>query len=399
MAQDSDQDKEITRYDLRYSTFRLALIPGLSTNGPQAKEYASGYSLNLLVGYNGALHRGLELGGLANLNKYYARGVQLAGLLNYSGRETQGVQLAGALNLSGGDMQGLQLSGLGNVSRADIQGIQLSGAANWAARHAQGIQLSGALNYAGLDMQGIFVAGAANLSSRNLQGLILSGAANYATREMQGIMLSGLFNYSDSFQGLAASSVNISRLMQGIQIGQVNVVKQGQGIQLGVINYGHHFEGLPVGLISYYKNGRSDIDIWTSDAGFTNIGIKLGTNRIYNMISIGYNLGIGRDVWQLGWSIGSRTDYKKHFTINDFTFFKINEGDWTKDPNTLFKYRFLLGKDFGSGLQIYGGPTINMLISRVPGSSDYTWYRLFDIESGGRAYLFWIGYALGVELF
>jgi len=123
------QDQNKTRnelkdqYGLEYRMFRFTLVPGLSTNGYKATDYVSKYSLNILAGYNGALYKGFELGGLFNGNKYYASGVQIAGLINYSGKETTGIQLAGLGTYSGEEMQGIQLSGVGNLSNSDMQGL------------------------------------------------------------------------------------------------------------------------------------------------------------------------------------------------------------------------------------------------------------------------------------
>ncbi|MGD8426834.1 MAG: hypothetical protein PVH63_04335, partial [Balneolaceae bacterium] len=140
------------------------------------------------------------------------------------------------------------------------------------------------------------------------------------------------------------------------------------------------------------------IDLWMSDAGFTNVGVKLGTHQVYNMISVGYNTFLDRDVWQLGWSIGQLHEYPNHFLYTDFSYYKINEGRWTKDLNSTFKYRLLFGKELANYFKVYGGPTVNMLISKVPESDDYTWYRLFDFGAKGRKYAFWIGYSFGIQL-
>jgi hypothetical protein len=216
---------------------------------------------------------------------------------------------------------------------------------------------------------------------------------------MQRLMFSGVGNYANNFQGIAVSTINVADDFQGIQTGVINATGYGQGIQLGVINYAKEFDGLPVGLISYYQDGRSELDLWTSDGGFTNVGVKLGTSEIYNILSIGYNPALPGDVWQLGWSIGRHHQYQNHFLYTDFSYFKINEGGWTSDLNSIFKYRLLFGKDFGHGFKLHGGPTFNMLISKLESSNKYTWYRLFDIGAKNRDYVFWVGYSFGLELF
>ncbi len=398
-GQDQENSENNLTNGLEYRAFRMALVPGLSTNGIDANQYASKYSMNILVGYNGALHEGYELGGLLNINKYYAQGVQVAGIGNYSGEETQGVQLAGVFNLSHDEMQGIQLSGAGNIAYGDMQGVQITGLLNWSEANSQGIQISSGANISGNDMQGLFFTGIGNISGGNMQGIASSGVINYTRNEMQGIMITGGVNYSELFQGIAMGTLNVSDEFQGIQAGAVNYTRYGQGIQFGAINYGRNFEGVPVGLISYYKDGRREMDLWTSDGGFTNIGLKLGTDEIYNMISIGYNPSLQNDVWQLGWSIGRLHEHNNYFHYTDFSYYKINEGDWTKDLNSILKYRILFGKDFGRGLQLYGGPTFNLMISKLDSSDQYTWYRLFDFGAKGRDYVFWIGYSFGVELF
>lgn len=400
-AQNRDTSADIPqdRYGLEYRMFRFSLVPGLSSNGYKATDYVSKYSLNILGGYNGALYKGFELGGLFNGNKYYASGVQIAGLANYSAKETAGIQLAGLGTYSGSEMQGIQLSGVGNLANSDMQGLQLSGAFNVSGGYSQGLQAAGALNMAQGGIQGLFAAGLGNISGGESQGLLFAGGVNIAKTDMQGIIASGLLNYARNMQGLSFSSFNISEEFQGIQAGAVNIAHKAQGIQLGIVNYADRFEGVPVGLISVYKeNGRNNIDVWTSDAGFTNVGVKLGTRQIYNMVSVGYNTFLNRDVWQLGWSIGRLHRYPNHFLYTDFSYFKINEGSWTKDLNSIFKYRLLFGKELANRLKIYGGPTLNMLISRVAESHDYSWYHIVDFGAKGRSYVFWIGYSVGIQL-
>lgn len=399
-AQNQPENQEKwQKYGLQYRTFRFALIPGLSTNGIDATEYASKYSFNILAGYNGALEEGFEFGSLVNANKYYAHGVQIAGLGNFSGHETAGIQLAGIGNYSGEDMTGIQLAGIGNWSSGNMTGLQFSNVFNISQGEYQGVQGAGILNLSFDDMSGIIMSGVGNISGENMEGLLFSGVFNIAGAGMSGIIGSGILNYSESFQGISLSTINISKEFEGIQFGSINVAEKAAGIQIGIINYADSFEGLPVGIISYYGNGRTNFDIWTTETGFTNLGLKLGTNEVYNMISIGYNSLLDRDVWQLGWSIGRLHEYEHHFLYNDFSYFKINEGGWTKDLNSLFKYRLLFGKELANYFKLYGGPTFNMLISSLDQSDDYAPYRLFDFGAKGRDYIFWIGFSLGFEVF
>lgn len=398
-AQDRSDNQEWKKYDLEYRKFQVSIIPGIGTNGLNSGDYVSKYSFNLLAGYNGALDEGFELGAMVNANKYYANGVQLAGLTNYSGESTAGIQIGGIGNYSGNSLQGIQMAGIGNWANADIQGLQFSGIFNVSGGNIQGLQTAGMFNVAKNDMQGLLLSGVGNISGGHIQGLLFSGLFNIARNDMQGITASGILNYSKNFQGISLSSINTAQNFQGIQFGLANISDKGQGVQAGLVNYANSFEGVPVGLISYYKNGRHNLDVWSSESGFTNIGMKLGTNDIYNMLSIGFNPFLDRDVWQLGWSIGKLNTYDHHFLYSDFSYFKINEGGWTSDLNSKYKYRLLFGKEFADDLKLYGGPTLNMLISRVDGRNEYTQYRIFDFGAKGREYIFWAGFSVGVELF
>ncbi|WP_340104009.1 hypothetical protein [Rhodohalobacter sp. 8-1] len=406
-----------------YRKVRITLVPGLSTNGIDAPRYNAKYSLNLLAGYHGGLD-GYELG-LVNINRYFSRGLQI-GLLNASGGEMNGIQLAGAGNLSSGHQQGIQISGMGNVSGSGMQGMQFAGFGNISsadmqgmqaaglmniARDMQGLQFAGIGNLSGSDMQGIQFAGIFNATADDAQGLLFSGITNISGRSTQGIVMSGITNISSEFQGIGgAGIINISRDFQGIQFaGIANVADQGQGIQIGLVNLAREFEGVPVGIVSYYGNGRKNLDLWFSDGGFTHLGLTLGTNPVYNKVSIGFNPLIGnRDVWSLSWSIGSyrtlddawnQPKLRDYFSTHDFTFQRIFDGSWSSTPNAILSYKYLLGKNITPKTALYIGPTANLQVSKQPGNSDYTWYSISEATRASRDVRVWIGFTAGVRIF
>ena len=409
--------------DLLYRKYRVTLVPGLSSNGIDAFRYNAKYSLNILAGYHGGID-GYEIG-LVNINRYFARGLQL-GLLNASGGEMSGIQLSafgnlstgpqsgiqisGMGNISGSSMQGIQLAGFGNVSTSDIQGIQAAGLMNIAS-DMQGLQFSGIGNLSGGDMQGIQFAGIFNLTADNSQGLLFSGITNISGTTSQGVAMSGIANISRDFQGVGGAGIlNLSESFQGIQFaGITNIAERGQGIQIGLVNYAREFEGFPVGLISYYGNGRKNLDLWFSDGGFTHLGLTLGTNPVYNKLSLGFNPLIGdRDVWSISWSIGSyrtlddawnRPNLRNYFSTHDFTIQRIFDGGWDDTPNAIFSYKYLLGKNVTPKTALYIGPSANLQVSKQAGNSDYTWYSISEGTRAGRDVRFWIGFTAGVRIF
>ncbi len=448
LAQDSDDYIE-------YRKWRVTLIPPISTNGAKTLNYSAKYSINLIAGYHGALD-GYEVGALFNYTKFYSYGFQLAGLvnatrgdmagvnfaglanyskddmsgvqfsgvvnysndaleginvtggINYSERGSSGLQAAGLANISGRDIEGLQASGLFNYTKHDISGLQAAGLFNFAGDNVEGLQAAAGFNYAEDGISGLQAAGIANISGGYIEGLLTSGIINYSKGNASGLLASGGFNVSENIEGLAAAGIgNFARSMQGLQVAAVNIAEEAVGLQVGIINIAKEFQGAPVGLLSIYGNGRKNFDVRFSDAGFTEIGITTGTYRVYNAFLFGYNTLLDRNVYRLGLAIGLEKNIQDSFENIESTTLFVNqefsvhhhfEGEWSKTKNRIYTYKYLVGNRFANGLSLYGGPSINMQVTRVDESNDYTWYSLWSPERKGRQYRFWVGLTIGIRL-
>lgn len=394
--------------ELEERKVRITLLPGIGTNGINATDYTARFSLNLLAGYNGGLD-GAEIGPV-NINTRYTRGFQ-AGALNISGGRMEGFNIAGAANYSRRDMNGLQVAGLVNASEGNLQGIQVAGIANANWQSLLGIQIAGITNISRSEVLGIQIAGFVNANYGKAQGIYVSGFGNFNTGTAQGIFFGGVVNAARDFQGFSSAGVvNATRNMNGIQVsGLVNTAYRGTGMQIAPINVARSFRGIPVGLISAYGNGRHNIDVWTTDGGFSHIGLKLGTTDIYNMLSVGYNPLIrDRDVWSWGWTIGSYRDlaerrnnpeYEGWFTKSDFSIQNIQEGRAAISLDNLFTYRMMIGRDFSSGFKMYAGPSLNLLVSKQEEANEYTWYSILSGSTRDRGWRFWAGLTIGMQLF
>ena len=449
-AQDYNED------NLERRKWRVTLFPPLSTNGVEAPNYTAKYSLNILFGYNGGLD-GYEIGGLVNFNKYYADGFMLAGLGNMTNGDMNGVNFAGVFNYSGDDMAGMQFSGLANISNGslegvtvsglvnlsqqgsaglqaaglanlsqssieglqaaglfnmtnnDLSGLQAAGLFNFAGENVEGLQAAGFLNYAGEGISGLQAAGFGNISMGSVEGLIASGFINYGKDEVSGLLAAGGFNIGNSVEGLTAAGVaNIARDLQGLQFATFNIAESGQGLQIGVLNLAKEFEGASVGLLSIYGNGRKNLDFRVSDAGFTEVGITTGTYRLYNMLILGYNPYLEGDVYRVGVAIGLEKNIQDSFEgitssslfVNqEFAWNHQFEGDWSSRMNRMLSYKFMVGNRFAQGFSLYGGPSINMQVTRLDEANDYTWWSFWSPERKGKQYRFWIGFTAGIRLF
>lgn len=442
--------------DLRYRKWRLTIIPPLSTNGAVTSNFSAKYSLNLIAGYHGALD-GYEVGSLFNYTKFYSYGFQLAGLANVTNGEMagfnisglanyaendmsgiqisgitnftnnllEGVQLAGVFNYSARGSSGMQFAGAANISKRDIEGIQIGGLFNYTGRDISGLQAASLFNYAGDDVEGLQAtmgfnvsrndisglqaAGLGNIAQGNIEGLLASGVINYADGNASGLLVSAGFNIGNSIEGLTAAGIgNFANNLEGLQFGGINIAKKALGLQIGILNVAKEFEGAPVGILSIYGNGRKNIDFRFSDGGFTELGITTGTYRVYNSFLIGYNTLLDREVYRIGLAVGLEKNIQDSFEdiesttlfVNqEFSFHHVFEGEWTKRKNRMISYKYMLGNRFGSGLSVYGGPSLNMQVTRVDEADDYTWYSLWSPTRKGKQYRFWMGFTVGVRLF
>lgn len=394
--------------DLNYKTYRVTLFPGLSTNGVDAPNYSAKYSLNILGGYHGALE-GYEVG-VVNVNRFYTEGLQF-GAFNASGGYMSGVNFASLANYAREDMQGVQFAGLGNITEGTIQGVQFAGLVNSGVIGMQGLQFAGIANIASGNIEGIQGAGIVNAGTGDMQGIMMAGVGNFSSGYAQGIIISGILNVAYEMQGISlAGIVNAGSKFQGIQIaGITNITRQGEGVQLGLVNIAQNFDGVPVGLISLYGDGRKNVDIWTSEVGTTNVGLKLGTIEIYNMIFLGYNSALNNeDLWTFGWTIGSHKSldeawnnerFEGYFRMNDFTIQSLQDNDGDFWDSRMISFRYLLGKEISRGLGIYAGPALNFLISDDEDERDYSLYSIIERERGGQNLSIWIGLSAGIQIF
>ena len=415
-AQDTQQ--------LEYRKWRFTLFPPLSTNGVNANQYTAKYSINLIGGIHGGLD-GREFGLLFNVNKQYARGFQLVGGLNYSGGEMEGMNIAGLANMAKDDISGMQIAGFANIAGDDLEGMQIAGVLNFSKGNTSGLQAAGIgnasmydieglqaasiFNFAGGDISGLQASGLFNIAQGDVEGLQASGLLNYSGGDISGLMATGGINYAHRIEGLTAAGLaNISKESEGLQAATFNISDEAVGLQFGLINYAKEFEGMPIGVISYYGNGRKNIDVRYSDAGFTDIALTTGTYRVYNMAMIGYNTNFDRDVYRIGFGIGmekniqdifEKVESNTVFVNQEFSVHHMWEGDWDKTLNRIYSYKYMIGKRFGNGVSLYGGPTFNMQVTRVNAASDYTWYSVWSPSRKGRDYRFWVGFTVGMRVF
>jgi hypothetical protein len=300
---------------------RIAFVPGLSSQGKNDKYTTSNLSLNVLGGTTGGVN-GLELGSLFNIDK----------------KNMQGVQAAGYFNITGGDVNGIQMAGYFNSVKGNLTGIQ------WG----------GSFNYVKKDMRGIQAAGIYNQTSGNVTGTQMAGVVNYTHQSVKGMQMAGIANINNSS-------------MIGLQVsGILNYTKRLKGLQLGLINIADTSDGYSIGLITIVRKGYHKITLSTNEVLNTNLAIKTGNAKLYNILLVGVNAGSDEKSFSYGYGIGHEIKAGKWLTVNpELTSQYLYLGNWNY-TNQLSKLQVLATVKLAKGIALFGGPSFAVYYSDQP---------------------------------
>ena len=310
--------------------YQASLVPGLSTHGRMSSITVNKASINLLGGYTGGV-KGVEIGGLFNINKNDA---------NY-------VQAAGLFNIVGDDMAGVQGSGLYNFVLDSVIGLQVAGISSMAGGDVIGIQGSGLYNHAGGNTMGLQAAGLANLTVKNMKGMQVAGLGNIAGGKVDGTQIAGIFNVS-------ATEIN------GTQIAPFfNLAKRVDGAQIGLINVSDTSSGASIGFINIVFKGYHKLALYYNEAFDYNIAIKTGSHKLYNVFLGGINSQKQNLAFSVGYGFGSEWKLSKRFALaaeGTGQYVYLGSGDNT---NILVKAHLNLNYKLHKFVIAFVGPTYN----------------------------------------
>jgi hypothetical protein len=258
--------------------FDLVLAPGFRMSGDTGEPVEHGFVLGLL-GHSDSV-RGVQLSVAGNIARDQVLGAQLGGAVALSYGPVRGVQVAG-YNLAMGGLHGAQVGYFASVASGPVRGAQLS-LANVANGRMDGAQI-----------------GLANVEKGSLDGVQV-GLVNVlrpqqATRGAQ----IGLTNVTTGEAERSAASiglVNVGRKQRGVQVGLVNVADEIDGAQIGLVSYARKNSGVSIGLFPVVLDGENHLTLGWTTTSAANLGLKLGTRRVYMSLS----LGITRDTEEDG---------------------------------------------------------------------------------------------------
>jgi hypothetical protein len=374
---------------------QFTLFYPLGTNGIESYRITNRISLNLIAGVTGGV-LGAEFGGILNVTNGWVEGGQFAGFGNIVRQQVQGAQFAGFGNLSGGSVRGVQGAGFMNVNRGSVRGVQGAGFMNVNGGRTTGPQLAGFMNINGGSYQGVQVAGFMNING---------GEAMEGAPEHNGPQVAGFANVNGgNLKGVqVAGFLNVAPEVEGAQIGGfLNIARKVKGVQVGFINLAEDIDGVPIGFLSIVKNGTRAVTFFANEVMLSNIGVKVGSRRIYNILSAGYNPGAGLYRYSFGWGIGHHGTFGERVYLDtDLMVQNLHESRFRSDLSMLTSVRVLPGFRLGNVFSLYAGPTFNYFISDYADGSELGRRPVYTREPGPARNTYrraWFGVTGGVQV-
>ena len=349
--------------------FQFSFVSPMGTNGMESAKCTNNFSFNILAGYAGGLN-GFELGGFSNLILHDAKGTQIAGFCNTVLGETRGGQISGFSNVSKKSLVGVQIAGFSNVVVDYADAIQISGFSNVVKGSTRGAQLSGFMNYSNGDSKVAQIAGFSNVTRGSVEGAQISGFTNYADGDSKVIQIAGFANNTrGSVEGAQISGFSnvCSRNITGVQIsGFLNVAKKVTGSQISFINISDTIEnGIALGFLSFVKKGYHTLELGGDETLYGQLSFKMGTEKFYNILSIGAKQKGNDFFWGWGYGVGTMLNVSPKLNINvDLIGYHINEDYlWTNKINMLNKLKLNVSYRLTDKIAVYGGPTYNVFVT------------------------------------
>ncbi|UCG43306.1 MAG: hypothetical protein JSU73_01420 [candidate division WOR-3 bacterium] len=356
-----------------YRPVSVSFFPPLSTNGLDAMDVRSNFSLNIIGGWIGAVE-GAELGSVFNIGQDVT-GFQGAGVFNITGRRFKGVQTAGVFSVVGESFDILQLAGVFNVVGDELLGCQAAGVANVVGNSVRGCQVAGVANVAGAYVNGAQLAGVINVAGQALTGAQLSGVVNVA---------------GEGFEGA--------------QIGIVNIAERARGLQLGIVNIAGEDDGfVPIGMVSIVEHGMFHLNAGLSEAPLAALEIKMGSRTVYNVFAAGVQPTSSSTRLMYGLGIGGRVFRRDrlHFDV-DAVGYNVSQDDIFdfSGLNMLNKLRVTAGWRINELVSVTAGPTVSVFVSDYESGEDLALYDapLYQDDTGTMVRI-WLGLSAGVQLF
>ncbi len=402
--------------------FQISLVPAIGTNKLLSGGMDNNISINILAGYANGVN-GLEVGGLANIDRANVKGVQVGGLVNIVGGNVKGMQVGGILNYVKGEVNGLQVAGIMNYVPNPVRGIQAAGMVNYVPADVNKIQIGGIYNF-GHNIGGFQIGGIFNQAKGKVGGFQIGGISNYAAGDVAGFQLGGINNISrgnvggfqiggitnhtngdvGGFQIAGIANIAKGNVAKSQIAGIVNKAKIVNGCQIGLVNIADSVGGALIGLVNLVKKGYRIVEISSNDVAQAAISYKTGRSQFYNILTAGYRFGPGHFALTYGAGLGTSVQLGPlniglEATCNDV----IEEALGPGRLNLWIPTRLSLGIPLGDHIELFGGAALNLQITNPQNGlgefkSDLGANPIWRNDGARTRTQMWLGYQAGLRI-
>lgn len=381
--------------------FAANFVPRVGTSSFTGLEIEQAFAFNAIGGSAAALH-GFELAGVFNHESYAVCGVQIAGGANLVNGPMEGFQLA-ALNMVDGRVDGGQLAFI-NTSSGTMHGFQAA-FLNLALRGGDAIQV-GFANVVTDYLVGSQI-GFGNIATGTVEGGQF-GFGNISLGSVSGVQV-GFANVAQkSLSGAQAGFVNTTAGdSTGFQLGFVNVTSgRARGLMLGMANVSSDADAA-IGVLNIYTKGRTQLDVWATDAGLVMVGVEHGGKLFHNIFGIGGSTRSGQGVFAFAYGFGARAFQSQSMFLDvDAVAYGLVSGDETQDNpdfGSIMQLRVPIGFRLESWFALYVSPALNLSVARNHENNalrDPSFYGASVTTKGSDvASSIWPGVTLGARFF
>lgn len=320
----------------------------LGTNGIESPSYTNNVSFNVFYGYNGGFN-GIEIGGLANVNKGDVNGFQLAGIANVNGKSANAIMFGGIANIVKDSSNAMCFAGIANLIGGNANGMQFAGISNTVNGDVNGGQFAGILNTVNGNTIGIQSSGISNINTGNMVGVQAAGISNVNGGDLIGMQVSGITNV-------------LGGDITGGQLGLMNRAKSVQGFQIGLINFASSYsKGVPLGLFSWVTDGYHALELAGGESVYGNANLKIGVEKLYTIYKFGYTADGSENHFSYGLGLGTMLGISEKTALSfDLSCSQLVRSTYSPEWNFLSKadlsFRYKLGKHF----DVFAGPSFNV---------------------------------------
>lgn len=392
---------------LRSFPFQISLVPSIGTNRLLSGGMNNNFSLNILGGYANGV-KGVEIGGLFNIDRNDVTGLQVGGLTNVVGGNLKGMQAGGLFNHVRGSVTGVQVGGLYNLVSDTVYGVQVGGLFNQTKGKVTGFQVGGIYNVAMQGVDGGQVAGISNVCKGDIRAMQIGGIMN--TAENVGIFqAAGITNRAkgdvQGFQ-VAGISNHAKGRVSGFQVsGIINKARRVDGIQVGLINIADTVGGMQVGLLNFSKTGYTSFELSTNEIMQANLAYRAGNRFFYSILTGGIRLNEGSRGFGFGAGFGTLHDIGRLTLSLEATCNQIIEESVDVDRlNLVIPTRVSLGVKLSNALELYGGASLNLHVSNGYNHSTEQFTSelgpkpFWKDDNGSTLVQSWVGYQAGLRV-